>query len=102
MLPAIESCYVCNKVCSYRIFHSVSFSLLFTWVKQQMQMGKNKPYDALLQGSNRNYGTGIRTTDIRQAEFDSGEWKTVSGEFRIFFHIILLIYREILRVVRNG
>ena len=64
-------------------------------------MGKNKPYDALLQGSNRNYGTGIRTTDIRQAEFDSGEWKTVSGEFRIFFHIILLIYREILRVVRN-
>ena len=38
-------------------------------------MGKNKPYDALLQGSNRNYGTGIRTTDIRQAEFDSGEWK---------------------------
>ena len=65
-------------------------------------MGKNKPYDALLQGSNRNYGTGIRTTDIRQAEFDIGEWKTVSGEFRIFFHIILLIYREILRVVRNG
>ena len=65
-------------------------------------MGKNTPYDALLQGSNRNYGTGIRTTDIRQAEFDSGEWQTVSGEFRIFFHIILLIYREILRVVRNG
>ena len=65
-------------------------------------MGKNKPYDALLQGSNRNYGTGIRTTDIRQAEFDSGEWQTVSGEFRIFFHIILLIYREILRVVRKG
>ena len=65
-------------------------------------MGKNKPYDALLQGSNRNYGTGIRTTDIRQAEFDSGEWKTVLGEFRMFFHIILLIYREILRVVRNG
>ena len=48
-------------------------------------MGKNKPYDALLQGSNRNYGTGIRTTDIRQAEFDSGEWKTVSGEFRMFY-----------------
>ena len=24
-------------------------------------------------------------------EFDSGEWKTVSGEFRMFFHIILLI-----------
>ena len=65
-------------------------------------MGKNKPYDALLQGSNRNYGTGIRTTDIRQAELDSGEWKTVSGEFRMFFHIILLIYREILRVIRNG
>lgn len=65
-------------------------------------MGKNKPYDALLQGSNRNYGTGIRTTDIRQAEFDNGEWKTVSGEFRMFFHIILLIYREILRVIRNG
>ena len=69
-------------------------------------MGKNTPYDALLQGSNRNYGTGIRTTDIRSDrdayEFDSGEWKTVSGEFRIFFHIILLIYREILRVVRNG
>lgn len=56
-------------------------------------MGKNTPYDALLQGSNRNYGTGIRTTDIRQAEFDSGEWKTVLGEFRMFFHIILLIYR---------
>ena len=128
MLPAIESCYVCNKVCSYRIFHSVSFSLrfiwyftwvkqlfhlgengcsskwnrLFTWVKKQMQMGKNKPYDALLQGSNSNYGTGIRTTDIRQAEFYSGEWKTVLGEFRMFFHIILLIYREILRVIRNG
>ena len=50
-------------------------------------MGKNKPYDALLQGSNRNYGTGIRTTDIRQAEFDSGEWKTVLGEFRMIFHI---------------
>ena len=65
-------------------------------------MGKNKPYDALLQGSNRNYGTGIGTTDIRQAEFDSGEWQTVSGEFRMFFHIILLIYREILRVIRNG
>ena len=64
-------------------------------------MGKNKPYDALLQGSNRNYGTGIRTTDIRQAEFDSGEWKTVLGEFRMFFHIILLIYREILRVIRK-
>lgn len=26
-------------------------------------------------------------------EFDSGEWKTVLGEFRMFFHIILLIYR---------
>ena len=65
-------------------------------------MGKNKPYDALLQGSNRNYGTGIRTTDIRQAEFDSGEWKTGLGEFRMFFHIILLIYREILRMIRNG
>ena len=56
-----------------------------TLTKQQMQMGKNTPYDALLQGSNRNYGTGIRTTDIRQAEFDSGEWKTVLGEFRMFF-----------------
>ena len=32
-------------------------------------MGKNKPYDALLQGSNRNYGTGI-STDIRQAELE--------------------------------
>lgn len=53
-------------------------------------MGKNKPYDALLQGSNRNYGTGIRTTDIRQAEFDSGEWKTVLGEFRMFFHIYIV------------
>jgi hypothetical protein len=40
--------------------------------------------------------------DIRQAEFDSGEWKTVLGEFRMFFHIILLIYREILRMIRNG
>jgi hypothetical protein len=35
-------------------------------------------------------------------EFDSGEWKTVSGEFRMFFHIILLIYRGILHVIRNG
>ena len=34
-------------------------------------------------------------------EFDSGEWKTVSGEFRMFFHIILLIYRGILCVIRN-
>ena len=31
-----------------------------------------------------------------------GEWKTVSGEFRMFFHIILLIYRGILHVIRNG
>jgi len=27
-------------------------------VKQQMQMDKNTPYDAPLQGSNRNYDTG--------------------------------------------
>ena len=61
-------------------------------------MGKNTPYDALLQGSNRNYGTGIRTTDIRQAEFDSGEWKTVSGEFRIFFlHYIVDLQRDTAR-----
>ena len=65
------------------VWYSVLYRMLT--VKQQMQMGKNTPYDALLQGSNRNYGTGIRTTDIRQAEFDSGEWKTVLGEFRMFF-----------------
>ena len=65
-------------------------------------MGKNKPYDALLQGSNRNYGTGIRTTDIRQAEFDSGEWKTVLGEFRMFFHRILVqkIIQSLMNMIR--
>jgi len=36
-------------------------------VKQQKQPNKNTPYDAPLQGSNRSYGTGIRTTDMRQA-----------------------------------
>lgn len=28
--------------------------------------------------------------------------KPFLGEFRMFFHIILLIYREILRMIRNG
>mgnify|MGYP006877464117 CR=1 FL=1 len=49
-------------------------------------MDKNTPYRAPLQGSNRNYDTGIRTTNIRQVEFGSGEWQTVSGEFRIYLH----------------
>ena len=65
-------------------------------------MGKNKPYDALLQGSNRNYGTGIRTTDIRQAEFDSGEWQTVSRGLGIYLHSISLIYSNILCMIWNG
>ena len=55
-----------------------------------------------LQGSNRSYGTGIGTTDIRQTEFDSGEWQTVSGEFRMYLHSILLIYRKILHTIRNN
>ena len=46
--------------------------------------GQKYAYDAPLQGSNRNYDTGIGTTNIRQVEFDSGEWQTVSGEFRIY------------------
>ncbi|EIY28526.1 hypothetical protein HMPREF1063_01367 [Phocaeicola dorei CL02T00C15] len=55
-----------------------------------------------LQESNRSYGTGIGTTDIRQAEFDSGEWQTVSGEFRMYSHSILLIYRKIMHTIRNN
>ena len=53
-------------------------------------MDKNTPYDAPLQGSNRNYDTGIRTTNIRQVEFGSGEWQTVSGEFKNIFaqHVV--------------
>ena len=70
-------------------------------MKQQTQPDKNTPYDAPLQGINRSYGTGIRTTDIRQAEFDSGEWQTVSGGFRMYLHSILLIYSKMLRVIRN-
>ena len=58
-------------------------------------MDKNTPYDAPLQGSNRNYDTGIGTTNIRQVEFGSGEWQTVSGEFRMYFHGTLLIYSKI-------
>ena len=116
MLPAIESCYVCNKslflpYLSLRfiwyftwvkqLFHlgengcSPKWNRLFTRVKQQMQMGKNTPYDALLQGNNRSYDTGIRTTDIRQTKFGSGEWQTVSGGFRMYFHGTLLIYSKI-------
>ena len=34
-------------------------------------------------------------------EFDSGEWKTVSGEFRIYLHSMSLIYRKILCIIRN-
>ena len=34
-------------------------------------------------------------------EFDSGEWKTVSGEFRIYLHSMSLIYRKILCMIRN-
>ena len=64
-------------------------------------MYKNTPYDAPLQGSNRNYDTGIRTTNIRQVEFGSGEWQTVSGEFRIYLHSMSLIYRKILCIIRN-
>ena len=55
-----------------------------------------------LQESNRSYGTGIGTTDIRQAEFDSVEWQTVSGEFRMYSHSILLIYRKIMHTIRNN
>ena len=55
-----------------------------------------------LQESNRSYGTGIGTTDIRQAEFDSGEWQTVSGGFRMYSHSILLIYRKIMHTIRNN
>ena len=55
-----------------------------------------------LQESNRSYGTGIGTTDIRQAEFDSGEWQTVSGGFRMYSHSILLIYRNIMHTIRNN
>ena len=58
-------------------------------------MDKNTPYDAPLQGSNRNYDTGIGTTNIRQVEFGSGEWQTVSGGFRMYFHGTLLIYSKI-------
>ena len=64
-------------------------------------MDKNTPYDAPLQGSNRNYDTGIGTTNIRQVEFDSGEWQTVSGELGIYLHSMSLIYRKILCVIRN-
>lgn len=39
--------------------------------------------------------TGIRTTDIRQTKFGSGEWQTVSGGFRMYFHGTLLIYSKI-------
>ena len=49
----------------------------------------------LLQGNNRSYDTGIRTTDIRQTKFGSGEWQTVSGGFRMYFHGTLLIYSKI-------
>lgn len=71
-------------------------------MKQQTQPDKNTPYGAPLQGSNRSYGTRIGTTDIRQAEFDSGEWQTVSGGFRMYLHSILLIYSNILHVIRNN
>ena len=64
-------------------------------------MDKNTPYDAPLQGSNRNYDTGIRTTNIRQVEFDSGEWQTVSRGLGIYLHSILLIYSKILRIIWN-
>lgn len=49
----------------------LAFDFIITWRETRTRpnaYGKNTPYDALLQGSNRNYGTGIRTTDIRQAE----------------------------------
>ena len=54
-----------------------------------------------LQESNRSYGTGIGTTDIRQAEFDSGEWQTVSGGFRMYLHNISLIYSKMLRIIQD-
>ncbi|MDB1031423.1 hypothetical protein PL672_11050 [Phocaeicola vulgatus] len=56
---------------------------------------QNTPYDAPLQWNNRSYDTGIRTTDIRQTKFGSGEWQTVSGGFRMYFHGTLLIYSKI-------
>lgn len=57
---------------------------------------------ALLQGSDHSYGTGIKTSCIRQAEFDSGEWQTVSRGLGIYLHSILLIYSKILRIIWNG
>ena len=64
-------------------------------------MDKNTPYDAPLQGSNRNYDTGIGTTNIRQVEFGSGEWQTVSGELGMHSHSISLVYSKILRTIWN-
>lgn len=57
---------------------------------------------ALLQGSDHSYGTGIKTTCIRQAEFDSGEWQTVSRGLRIYLHSMSLIYSNILCMIWNG
>lgn len=57
---------------------------------------------ALLQGSDHSYGTGIKTTCIRQAEFDSGEWQTVSRGLGIYLHSISLIYSNILCMIWNG
>ena len=65
-------------------------------------MDKNTPYDAPLQGSNRNYDTGIGTTNIRQVESGSGEWQTVSRGLRIYLHSMSLIYSNILCMIWNG
>ena len=64
-------------------------------------MDKNTPYDAPLQGNNRSYDTGIRTTDIRQTKFGSRKWQTVSGGFRMYLHNISLIYSKMLRIIQD-
>lgn len=67
-----------------------------------MHPDKYTPYYVPLQGSDRNYGIGIETTDIRQAEFDSREWQTGSGGFRMYLHIISLIYSKMMRTIQNN
>ena len=63
---------------------------------------QNMPQLCSLAGSDHSYGTGIKTSCIRQAEFDSGEWQTVSRGLGIYLHSILLIYSKILRIIWNG
>lgn len=76
----------------------LAFDFIITWRETRTRpnaYNKNTPYDAPLQWNNRSYDTGIRTTDIRQTKFGSGEWQTVSGGFRMYFHCTLLIYSKI-------